>query len=234
MTEFYLFLWTFWWHWWPAIAAGIYLGFDEVARAWLPSVSKRLDQVPAWWRHRIAMAVLVGSVFSAGFSAWREEHEARTAAERSTRDFPAVVQRFAFDARLLTTNVSEGKTMAKRQEVIFKVKSEYAGMLTGIRLKILSIDPPGPFALTPPFTVSVAHGALNPMDSFEISMASYDKLDSRWVGLCYNAEGDGYPDHCGNDRSYEYAFYITAAESLPATIHLRIWLDGEALRFQIH
>jgi hypothetical protein len=80
--DFLLYIWTFGWDWWPAVAAGAYLGLDDAARKWFPSVEARLDKVSGWWRRRIAMAVLVGTVFYAGFTAWHEERASRLAAEK--------------------------------------------------------------------------------------------------------------------------------------------------------
>jgi hypothetical protein len=82
VMDFLLYLWTFWWDWWPAVAAGAYLGLDDAARAWFPSVEARLDKVPGWWRRRIAISVLVGTVFYAGFVAWHQERIGRLAAEK--------------------------------------------------------------------------------------------------------------------------------------------------------
>jgi hypothetical protein len=81
MAELYLYIWTFLHQWWPVVAAGIYLGADEAARTWYPRVAAYLDKVPGFWRRRIATAVLVGTVFYAGFAAWHEEHELRVKAE---------------------------------------------------------------------------------------------------------------------------------------------------------
>jgi hypothetical protein len=60
--------------WWPCITAGVYLGFDEIARAWFPRVTAHLDRVPGWLRRTVATLVLLATVFYAGFTAWDEEH----------------------------------------------------------------------------------------------------------------------------------------------------------------
>jgi hypothetical protein len=145
---------------------------------------------------------------------------------------PAATQEFAFDVRLARSEASDAKEIVNQDKAILRVRSRYPGILTGINMKILDIDPPGPFALTPPIPVSAAPHNLNPMDWFEIGLASYDTLPSPWTGLRYNATGGDAPDHYGNDRSYDYTLYITAAESLPATVHVRVWLENGNLHVQ--
>jgi len=56
------------------VSAGGLLGLDALIRGRWKWGEKQLDRIPQDWRRRIEVAVFIGAVFYAGYSAWSDEY----------------------------------------------------------------------------------------------------------------------------------------------------------------
>jgi hypothetical protein len=84
MSEFYLYIVTFWPKWIAVVSAFALFGIEPIVKAYWPWGSRQLDRLSPDSRRRIEMCILVLAVFYAGFSSWSEEHQERVKAEAAS------------------------------------------------------------------------------------------------------------------------------------------------------
>jgi len=128
---------VFWEHWWLALPTDAAFGLVEIAARIWPRAADRYAVIPALWRRRLEIAILVGVTFYAGFAAWRDqyharitEHDARIKAESRVAEKPMHLTRsLAYDNIMPTTEYVNDKL----------VLTDYSGRLNNTGLDTIHL-----------------------------------------------------------------------------------------------